>query len=164
MSNVERRPQETSLGGRAALAAEPARELLSGASVALGGSRGLSVTRMLPNRVRRMVGTWCFADHYGPEDVARSGGMRIPPHPHTGLQTVSWLVAGEVWHRDSLGHDQLVAPGQLNLMTAGHGIAHSEQSPAEHSRTLHGVQLWTALPDRTGTSRRTSSITASCRC
>jgi quercetin 2,3-dioxygenase len=148
MSNVERRPQETPLGGRAALAAQPARELLSGASVAFGGPRGLSVTRTLPNRVRRMVGAWCFADHYGPQDVSGSVGMRIPPHPHTGLQTVSWLVAGEVRHRDSLGSDQLVAPGQLNLMTAGHGIAHSEQSPSEHSRTLHGVQLWTALPDR----------------
>jgi quercetin 2,3-dioxygenase len=65
-----------------------------------------------------------------------------------GLQTVSWLVAGEVVHRDSLGSDQLIEPGQLNLMTAGHAISHSEETPAEHSPVLHGVQLWTALPDR----------------
>ena len=74
--------------------------------------------------------------------------MQVPPHPHTGLQTVSWLVEGEVLHRDSVGSVQLVRPGQLNLMTAGHGISHSEQSPRDGSPVLHGVQLWTALPDR----------------
>jgi redox-sensitive bicupin YhaK (pirin superfamily) len=74
--------------------------------------------------------------------------MQVAPHPHTGLQTVSWLVAGEVLHRDSVGSLQLVRPGQLNLMTAGHGISHSEQSPPGHSPVLHGVQLWTALPSR----------------
>ena len=75
--------------------------------------------------------------------------MLVPPHPHTGLQTVTWLVDGEVHHRDSLGSSQLIRPGQLNLMTAGRGIAHSEQSPPGHSRSLHGVQLWVALPDAT---------------
>jgi redox-sensitive bicupin YhaK (pirin superfamily) len=73
--------------------------------------------------------------------------MRVPPHPHTGLQTVSWLFAGEVLHRDSLGSVALIQPGQLNLMTAGHAISHAEESPAGHSGPLHGVQLWTALPD-----------------
>jgi redox-sensitive bicupin YhaK (pirin superfamily) len=108
----------------------------------------MTVTRTLPNRNRRMVGAWCFADFYGPADLTSAPGMRVPPHPHTGLQTVSWLVAGEVLHRDSLGSHQLIEPGQLNLMTAGHAISHSEETPAEHSPVLHGVQLWTALPDQ----------------
>lgn len=95
-----------------------------------------------------MVGAWCFVDFYGPADLTSAPGMRVPPHPHTGLQTVSWLVSGEVLHRDSLGSYQLIEPGQLNLMTAGHGISHSEETPARHSPVLHGVQLWTALPDR----------------
>lgn len=148
MSNLETRPQETVCGGRAAVAVEPVRELLPGATVALGGPRAMSVTRTLPNRSRRMVGAWCFVDYYGPDDVSGSAGMQVAPHPHTGLQTVSWLVAGEVLHRDSLGSRQLVEPGRLSLMTAGHGISHSEESPARHSPILHGVQLWTALPDR----------------
>jgi redox-sensitive bicupin YhaK (pirin superfamily) len=114
----------------------------------LGGPRGMMVTRTLPNRNRRMVGAWCFVDFYGPADLTSAPGMRVPPHPHIGLQTVSWLVAGEVRHRDSLGSDQLIKPGRLNLMTAGQGISHSEETPAEHSPVLHGVQLWTVLPDR----------------
>jgi redox-sensitive bicupin YhaK (pirin superfamily) len=148
MSNLERSPQETPCGGRAAVSVEPVRELQYGAAVALGGPRAMSVTRMLPNRIRRMVGAWCFVDYYGPDDITASTGMQVPPHPHSGLQTVSWLISGEVLHRDSLGSHQLVTPGLLNLMTAGHGISHSEESPADHSPTLHGVQLWTALPDR----------------
>jgi quercetin 2,3-dioxygenase len=148
MSNLERSPRETPCGGRAAATAEPVRELLSGHSVALGGPRAMTVTRTLPHRDRRMIGAWCFVDAYGPDDISGSSGMQVPPHPHTGLQTVSWLVAGEVLHRDSIGSHQLITPGRLNLMTAGHGIAHSEESPADRSATLHGVQLWTALPDR----------------
>ena len=124
----------------------PATILLEGAPVALGGPRGFAVTRTLPNRGRRMVGAWCFLDAYGPHDLGDSEGMRVGPHPHTGLQTVTWLVAGEVLHRDSLGSRQLIRPGQLNLMTAGRGIAHSEETPSEHSPALHGVQLWVALP------------------
>ena len=147
MSNLERSPQETACGGRVGVAVEPVRELMDGRPVALGGPRAMSVTRTLPNRARRMVGAWCFVDYYGPADISRSPGMQVAPHPHTGLQTVSWLVAGEVLHRDSVGSRQLVTPGQLNLMTAGHGISHSEESPADHSPILHGVQLWTALPD-----------------
>jgi redox-sensitive bicupin YhaK (pirin superfamily) len=108
----------------------------------------MSVTRTLPNRTRRMVGAWCFVDYYGPDDISQSPGMRVAPHPHTGLQTVTWLISGEVLHRDSVGSRQLVTPGQLNLMTAGYGISHSEESATEHSPVLHGVQLWTALPDR----------------
>jgi hypothetical protein len=121
-------------------------ELLEGAPVALGGPRGFAVTRTLPNRQRRTVGAWCFLDAYGPHELAGSDGMRVGPHPHTGLQTVTWLVAGEVLHRDSLGNTQEIRPGQLNLMTAGRGIAHAEQTPREHSPVLQGVQLWVALP------------------
>jgi redox-sensitive bicupin YhaK (pirin superfamily) len=107
----------------------------------------VSVRRMLPLRLRRSVGAWCFIDHYGPMDVDGVAGMNVPPHPHIGLQTVTWLLAGNVLHRDSLGSEQLIRPGQLNLMTSGRGIAHAEESPAEHDPTLHGVQLWVALPD-----------------
>jgi quercetin 2,3-dioxygenase len=107
----------------------------------------MTVRRMLPLRLRRSVGAWCFIDHYGPMDVDGVTGMRVPPHPHIGLQTVTWLLAGNVLHRDSLGTEQLIKPGQLNLMTSGRGIAHAEESPAPHDPTLHGVQLWVALPD-----------------
>jgi redox-sensitive bicupin YhaK (pirin superfamily) len=106
------------------------------------------VRRLLPHRQRRLIGAWCFFDHYGPTDVRERQGMLVAPHPHIGLQTVSWLFDGEVLHRDSLGSEQMVRPGQLNLMTAGEGIAHSEQSPDLHPPFLHGVQLWIALPDK----------------
>jgi len=107
----------------------------------------MTVRRLLPLRLRRSVGAWCFVDHYGPMSVDGVTGMRVPPHPHIGLQTVTWLISGNVLHRDSLGSEQMIRPGQLNLMTAGRGIAHSEESPAEHDPSLHGVQLWVALPD-----------------
>src|SRR4051794_19430009 len=148
MSNLEREPRETVCGGRSAVAVEPVRELLAGATVALGGPRAMSVTRTLPNKSRRMVGAWCFVDFYGPDDISTSTGMQVAPHPHIGLQTVNRLVSGEVLHRDSVGSRQLVTPGQLNLMTAGNGISHSEESPPAHSPVLHGVQLWTALPNQ----------------
>jgi quercetin 2,3-dioxygenase len=122
-------------------------EIIEGAPVALGGPRGLEVTRTLPSKHRRMVGAWCFLDAYGPHRLGGSPGMRVGPHPHIGLQTVSWLVAGEILHRDSLGSLQEIRPGQLNLMTAGAGISHSEETPATHSDVLQGVQLWVALPD-----------------
>lgn len=113
----------------------------------------MSVRRTLPSRERSMIGAWCFADHYGPHDVRASAGMDVPPHPHTGLQTVSWLFSGEIEHRDSGGVHALVRPGELNLMTAGAGICHSEVSTAA-TTTLHGVQLWVALPDADrGTAR-----------
>ncbi len=97
--------------------------------------------RTLPQRQRSLIGAWCFIDHYGPV----SARMDVPPHPHTGLQTVSWLFSGEVEHRDSAGVHALVRPGELNLMTAGAGICHSEVS-VESDAVLHGVQLWVALP------------------
>ncbi len=131
--------------GTAAAVAAPTSVLLPGHDVPLG--RYTTVRRLLPQRQRRLVGAWCFVDHFGPDDVTDQPGMQVPPHPHTGLQTVTWLVDGEIRHRDSLGNDQLIRPGQLNVMTSGHGIAHSEQSPPEHPPLMHGVQLWIALPD-----------------
>jgi redox-sensitive bicupin YhaK (pirin superfamily) len=106
----------------------------------------MPVRRTLPQRARTLIGAWCFADHYGPDDVSVTGGMDVPPHPHTGLQTVSWLFSGEIEHRDSLGSHAFVRPGELNLMTGGHGISHSEVS-TPGTTILHGVQLWVALPD-----------------
>jgi redox-sensitive bicupin YhaK (pirin superfamily) len=106
----------------------------------------MTVRRTLPQRARTLIGAWCFADHYGPDDVAASGGMDVAPHPHTGLQTVSWLFSGEIEHRDSQGSHAYVRPGELNLMTGGHGISHTEVSTAR-TTTLHGVQLWVALPE-----------------
>ncbi len=112
----------------------------------IGG--GMDVRRALPQRMRRRVGAWCFLDHYGPVTLKPGdAGMRVGPHPHMGLQTVSWLYSGSVFHRDSLGSQQLISPGQLNLMTAGRGISHSEESPADHPKDIHGLQFWIALPE-----------------
>ena len=108
---------------------------------------GTEVRRLIPQRTLRTIGAWCFLDHYGPDEVSRGPGMRVPPHPHIGLQTVSWLFQGLVLHRDSLGSRQLIRPGELNLMTAGRGIAHSEESAARPAPVLHGLQLWIALPE-----------------
>ncbi|MEU6218650.1 pirin family protein [Streptomyces sp. NPDC047022] len=105
----------------------------------------MTVRRTLPQRARTLIGAWCFADHYGPDDVAETGGMVVAPHPHMGLQTVSWLFSGEIEHRDSLSSHAFVRPGELNLMTGGYGISHSEVS-TERTTVLHGVQLWVALP------------------
>ncbi|MBA0052792.1 pirin family protein [Streptomyces sp. AJS327] len=145
MSNLDLRPSPTECGGRADTAARPVRELLEPRRVPLGEST--EVRRLLPNLGRRMVGAWCFVDHYGPDDIAEEPGMRVPPHPHIGLQTVSWLHQGEVVHRDSLGSHQRVGPRELGLMTSGRAIAHSEESPRDHARFLLGAQLWVALPD-----------------
>ena len=107
---------------------------------------GTEVRRLLPTRKLRTIGAWCFLDHYGPDDVSAGPGMRVPPHPHIGLQTASWLFDGLVLHRDSLGSEALIRPGELNLMTSGRAIAHSEESPPRRPALLHGVQLWIALP------------------
>jgi quercetin 2,3-dioxygenase len=109
---------------------------------------GFGVRRALPRRGLRTVGAWCFADHMGPEVVTETSGLDVGPHPHIGLQTVTWLVEGAVLHTDSLGSEQLIRPGQLNLMTAGRGIAHAEES-VRAKGTLHGVQLWIAQPTAT---------------
>lgn len=109
-----------------------------------GNVGGLPIARALPSAHRRMVGAWCFLDHAGPAELAPGEGMRVGPHPHTGLQTFSWMIDGEILHRDSLGSEQMLRPGQVNLMTAGRGISHSEES---QTNRLHLAQLWIALPD-----------------
>lgn len=141
MSNPDPRPDEVRCASETATGVEvmPWRE------VPLGGPRAMTVRRTLPQRRRSLIGAWCFVDHYGPDDVAGTAGMQVPGHPHTGLQTVSWLFTGEVEHRDTTGVHALVRPGELNLMTAGSGIAHSEFSTPE-TTVLHGAQLWVALP------------------
>ena len=144
MSDLEPRPAEyVSTADRST---GPEELLLTARRVYLG--KTTEVARALPDRQIRMIGAWCFLDHYGPEDVSASPGMQVHAHPHTGLQTVSWLLEGEIEHRDSLGSQAMVRPGELNIMTAGHGIVHSETSPADKPPTLHGVQLWVALPDQ----------------
>jgi redox-sensitive bicupin YhaK (pirin superfamily) len=95
-----------------------------------------------------MVGPWCFLDRYGPFSFTSEKAMDVAPHPHMGLQTVSWLLDGEIVHHDSLGFEALVRPGHLNLMTAGRGIAHSEETPKRNSGRLNGLQLWVALPEQ----------------
>ncbi len=144
MSNLEVEPQELVCEDDSSGHSDV--ELLEPRDVPLGGPRAMTVRRTLPQRGRSLIGAWCFADHYGPDNVATTGGMVVPPHPHTGLQTVSWLFAGEIEHRDSTGAHAMVRPGELNIMTAGRGIQHSEVSTPSTS-VLHGVQLWTALPD-----------------
>ncbi|SDH62382.1 hypothetical protein SAMN04515691_0663 [Leifsonia sp. 98AMF] len=144
MSNLERDPAE--LVATSAVLTDAGVEILEPRDVPLGGPRAMTVRRTLPQRRRSLIGGWCFIDHYGPDDVSATGGMRVPPHPHTGLQTVSWLFEGEIDHRDSVGSHALVRPGELNLMTAGRGISHSEVS-TPGTRRLHGVQLWVALPN-----------------
>jgi redox-sensitive bicupin YhaK (pirin superfamily) len=121
-------------------------EVLEPRAVPLGGLRALTVRRTLPQRQRSLIGPWCFVDHYGPDPLDDDRGMALPPHPHTGLATVSWLFSGALEHRDSAGHHAFVRPGEVNLMTAGRGISHSEYATAD-TRELHGCQLWLALPD-----------------
>ena len=104
---------------------------------------GVEVRRTLPHRDLKMIGAWCFVDHFGP--TKQTDGMVVAAHPHTGLQTVTWLIEGAIEHRDSIGTVQQIAPGQLNLMTAGKGISHSELS-LRGPENLHAVQLWVALP------------------
>jgi len=106
----------------------------------------VKILRALPRRQRRMVGPWCVLDRYGPLNFTSEKPMDVAPHPHIGLQTVSWLLQGEIVHNDSLGCEGLMHAGQLNLMTSGWGIAHSEETPRQNSGTLNGVQLWVALP------------------
>jgi redox-sensitive bicupin YhaK (pirin superfamily) len=123
----------------------PVVELAAGRVAEVGS---LTVQRVLPQRPRRTVGAWCFADHIGPIEVREPDAVGIGPHPHIGLQTVTWLLEGELLHLDSLGSEQLIRPGQLNLMTAGHGVAHAEEDPGRANR-LHGMQLWVAQPEAT---------------
>lgn len=120
-------------------------EVVPGRTTTVGGA---AVRRVLPRRAHRTIGAWCFFDHFGPTGSG-AGGLQIGPHPHIGLQTVTWLLSGRVLHRDSLGSEQLIRPGQLNVMTAGAGIAHAEETPPGEETTVHGVQLWIAQPEAT---------------
>jgi quercetin 2,3-dioxygenase len=144
VSNLEQKPAETLTG--AVPSPRQSLQVLAPRDVPLGGTRAMHVRRTLPHRDLPTVGAWCFLDDYGPQDVGGAGAMRVPPHPHTGLQTVTWLLDGQVRHQDSLGNDVLVRPGELNLMTAGRGISHAETSPAGTTGDLRGLQLWVALP------------------
>ncbi|HSN44374.1 MAG TPA: pirin family protein, partial [Propionibacteriaceae bacterium] len=152
MSNTEKRPdllecrsaghQDPRVGQGVATSSQQV-QLIEPKTVTLGGGDALRVRRTLPSLGRSFVGAWCFADHYGPDQGIC---MDVPPHPHTSLQTVSWLFEGEIEHRDSAGVHAMVVPGEVNLMTSGHGIAHSEVSTPKRD-LLHGVQLWVVLPE-----------------
>ncbi len=107
----------------------------------------LKILRALPIKGKRLVGPWCFFDRYGPLSFPEGKPMDVAPHPHIGLQTVTWLLEGEIVHNDSLGCEGLIRPGGLNVMTAGNGIAHSEETPRDNSGVLNGTQLWVALPE-----------------
>jgi redox-sensitive bicupin YhaK (pirin superfamily) len=144
VSDLDTRPREQVCVAGAA--SGPEELLITARRVPLG--KTAEVARALPDRQVRMIGAWCFLDHYGPEELGDRPGMQVWAHPHTGLQTVSWLLEGAIEHRDSLGSQVVVRPGELNLMTAGRGIVHSEISRPDRPPRLHGVQLWVALPDR----------------
>ncbi|EKF73838.1 Pirin-like protein [Alcanivorax hongdengensis A-11-3] len=124
--------------GSATLKAVPSRKSVLGS--------GLPIIRHLPSRAQRLIGPWCFLDHIGPTTLAADNGVDVGTHPHIGLQTVTWLFEGALLHKDSLGYQQEIRPGQLNLMTAGHGICHSEESPPGFAGPVHGLQFWIALP------------------
>ncbi|PKM22706.1 MAG: hypothetical protein CVV10_02965 [Gammaproteobacteria bacterium HGW-Gammaproteobacteria-14] len=144
MSNTENHNAPSRSDDCPARPEKPVTQRLPARVTVLG--ENMTIRRALPHQQRRMIGAWCFLDHAGPVDVGEGSGMRVGPHPHTGLQTFTWMVDGEIFHRDSLGYEQLIRPGQVNLMTAGRGISHSEESPAERSPTLQAAQLWIALP------------------
>ncbi|WP_449407475.1 pirin family protein [Microbacterium maritypicum] len=119
------------------------RIVLEPREVPLGGVRGMNVLRLLPHRNLPTIGAWCFLDRFGPADTR----MRVEPHPHIGLQTVTWPLVGEIRHRDSLGSDADLRRGQLNLMTAGNGISHSEYSIGDGPVPLDALQFWVVLPE-----------------
>ncbi|MBT0961987.1 pirin family protein [Denitromonas iodatirespirans] len=111
---------------------------------------GFSVRRTLPNAQHKMVGPWIFFDHMGPAELPAGKGINVRPHPHVNLATVTYLFEGEILHRDSLGSEQTIRPGDINLMVAGRGIVHSERERPEvtaSAHRLHGLQLWLALPE-----------------
>lgn len=142
MSNLDTAPAESACPA-VGLGESPAPATLAPREVPLGGPRAMSVRRTLPHRDIRTIGAWCFIDDYGPT-AAGDRTMAVPPHPHTGLQTITWLLAGHVHHRDSTGGAADVRPGELNIMTSGWGIAHSEYAVGDGP--LRGVQTWVALP------------------
>lgn len=145
MSNQENQSHLSS--SKDCLDAVPSVQRITARGAQIGGN--LSVNRVLPTRQRRLIGAWCFLDHAGPARFAAGEGMHVGAHPHTCLQTFTWMIEGEVLHRDSLGNEQVIRPGEVNLMTAGHGIAHTEDS-LPSANALHAAQLWIALPQAQG--------------
>ena len=143
MSNTERRTTLPEFPGTPC----PSQPVLERIDTHLAWVGQLPIHRALPGRWRRMVGAWCFLDHIGPTELAAGDGLHVGPHPHIGLQTFTWMIEGEILHRDSLGCTQPIRPGQVNLMTAGRGIAHSEDAESPGAGRLHAVQLWIALPE-----------------
>jgi redox-sensitive bicupin YhaK (pirin superfamily) len=110
---------------------------------------GFEVRRALPSSQKQMVGPFIFFDQMGPAEFLIGGGVDVRPHPHIGLATVTYLFEGEIWHRDSLGSSRAIKPGEVNLMTAGRGIVHSERETSAakaRTRRLFGIQAWAALP------------------
>ncbi|WP_174493939.1 pirin family protein [Acinetobacter sp. Marseille-Q1623] len=108
--------------------------------------KGTVIKRALPSRHKRMIGAWCFLDHAGPVHFPQGDGLDVGPHPHIGLQTFTWMIEGTMMHTDSIGSKQLIRPKQVNLMTAGYGISHTEVAPDTETK-MHAAQLWIALPD-----------------
>ena len=125
-------------------AAEPQLESHPAREVKLGD---LPILRALPVKGRRLIGPWCFLDRFGPLTFGSGTPMDVAPHPHIGLQTVTWLLEGEIVHDDSLAQEAVLRPGGVNVMTSGHAIAHAERTPDNNTGRLNGVQLWTALPE-----------------
>lgn len=127
-------------------------EVKEGRSTRIGE---LNILRVLPTKRRRTIGPWCFVDLMSPEDVEKPPPLEIGPHPHIGLSTVTWLFGGTVLHTDSLGTEQPIEPGELNLMTAGHGVAHAEEGletvVVDETGGVMGVQMWLAQPSATRT-------------
>ncbi|MDQ0800477.1 pirin family protein [Arthrobacter sp. SLBN-112] len=148
MTNLEVSPQQESCPPAPAEGRSgPCLQLWPEREVPLGGVRAMNVKRTLPQRGLPTIGAWCFLDSFGPDRTA----MSVLPHPHIGLQTVTWPLAGHIRHRDSVGSDVVVRPGELNIMTAGRGVSHSEFAmlPADGGELplQRGLQLWVALPD-----------------
>lgn len=143
MSKTPRPPMKLKFRIPAPPSDGPVIEQLPAHKALVGGG---AVHRALPQSKRRLIGGWCFFDHMGPMSISAEA-MDVPAHPHIGLQTVTWLLSGAIRHKDSVGSDQLIQPGQLNWMTAGRGIAHSEEGETPAGQIMHGVQMWVALPD-----------------
>lgn len=142
---MSRRSEPVAAETCVALGADDARvEAYPNRELTLGS---LAISRALPVKERRLVGPWCFLDRFGPLTFSEGKPMDVAPHPHMGLQTVTWLLQGEVVHDDSLGSESLLRPGGVNVMTSGAAIAHAEQTPPDNTGRLNGVQLWVALPD-----------------
>lgn len=145
MSDLERDCQASASSDCPAAPGSPALERVPARTSIIG--ENLRIRRALPSRQRRMVGAWCFLDHAGPLRHDAGQGLHVGPHPHIGLQTFTWMIEGEILHRDSLGSEQIIRPGQVNLMTAGRGIVHAEDTAYDASGCLHAAQLWIALPE-----------------